>query len=688
MTSKSSSNSDKPGIEVHQTLWSCATEAVSEYCRIVWDIFGMERNVTFVINHNGKVRSLNNWSEQGMEVFMKNFAHLGPPPATPPSSPDVNFSNQLDAIKLAVTKISETHPKDDPKKGTRGRIVFLGCITNDILESNKTTQSSINSAKWRKELGQIIKNCNEKAVTRSNMLNLNELEILLVDLKNSKVINQENKIVADAENFKLELCHVEAGLTETSQEFQLSTKMTQLAMHHHRLMKTTISGIPMKEEQSNTQNKESQNYDVPLLHQQLGNSTETLILKWNSPKVDLTQLHPCSSAVRISPLEVNLRHSDCLTKFLTSGRSVLLEGANKEPGTAPQVSHMLSCHGGDIYLHKRQGIQNNVTEPPALADGPGGQRIDYRVSELRSLMKDYLLFPSLTPSKDKIRENGIQLERETRVWPLVNSDSALYSLPGTSFGHILKLIVQPNLSDPEKIKVLEILRGLREKEREGQRLPWSTGGRGGKTPRLNDYYKKLWQEMCEFLEAHSNNSPNHRSIYEDFLAQRGKNSNSLSSKRRQEGKDNFDEPENKIRNFGEDQSAPISLFEMFLAKEKQIPDRRFYGQQTTHSKVELYPKMGGETDQTENLRKDASDALENKADLDTENKKFGGPSLMPPSRNKPNFEREKSASLNDPRMRDHRQRDPRDPRDQGGNLDRLDRQRSANHDQRFRHKWN
>ena len=58
---------------------------------------------------------------------------------------------------------------------------------------------------------------------------------------------------------------------------------------------------------------------------------------------------------------------------------------------------------------------------------------------------------------------------------------------------------------------MEILRGLREKEREGQRLPWSTGGRGGKPPRLNDHYKKLWQEMCEFLEAHSNNSPNHSS---------------------------------------------------------------------------------------------------------------------------------------------------------------------------------
>ena len=86
-------------------------------------------------------------------------------------------------------------------------------------------------------------------------------------------------------------------------------KMTDLAMSHHRLMRTTISGIPMKEEQHTTANKETQNYDVPLLHPQLGNSTETLILKWNSPKLDLAHMRYCSSAVRISPLEVNSRHS-------------------------------------------------------------------------------------------------------------------------------------------------------------------------------------------------------------------------------------------------------------------------------------------------------------------------------------------------------------------------------------------
>jgi len=66
-----------------------------------------------------------------------------------------------------------------------------------------------------------------------------------------KVINTESKIIADEKNFKLELCHVEAGCSGPEQkDFQLSTKMTELAKHHHRLMRTTISGIPMKEEQS------------------------------------------------------------------------------------------------------------------------------------------------------------------------------------------------------------------------------------------------------------------------------------------------------------------------------------------------------------------------------------------------------------------------------------------------------
>ena len=64
------------------------------------------------------------------------------------------------------------------------------------------------------------------------------------------------------------------------------------------------------------------------------------------------------------------------------------------------------------------------------------------------------------------------------------------------------------------------------------------------------------------------------------------------------------------------ESNAVSLFDLFLAKDRQIPERKFYGQQTELTKVQLYPKMGGESDQAEGMRKDASDALENKNHLD------------------------------------------------------------------------
>ena len=54
-------------------------------------------------------------------------------------------------------------------------------------------------------------------------------------------------------------------------------------------------------------------------------------------------------------------------------------------------------------------------------------------------------------------------------------------------------------------------------ERQGGPIPWSTGGRGGKTPRKADQYKKLWVELDQFLEAHQHNSSRHRQIYEKFL---------------------------------------------------------------------------------------------------------------------------------------------------------------------------
>ena len=61
-----------------------------------------------------------------------------------------------------------------------------------------------------------------------------------------------------------------------------------------------------------------------------------------------------------------------------------------------------------------------------------------------------------------------------------------------------------------------------------------------------------------------------------------------------------------------------SLFDIFKAQDDQIVPRKFYGQQTGLAKVQLYPKMGGESDQVDGVRKDGSDALENQAHLDAQ----------------------------------------------------------------------
>ena len=60
----------------------------------------------------------------------------------------------------------------------------------------------------------------------------------------------------------------------------------------------------------------------------------------------------------------------------------------------------------------------------------------------------------------------------------------------------------------------------------------------------------------------------------------------------------------------------VSLLDMFKVKDEKIQPRKFYGQEAGLTKVQLYPKMGGESDQIDGMRKDGTDAMENKNVID------------------------------------------------------------------------
>ena len=79
-------------------------------------------------------------------------------------------------------------------------------------------------------------------------------------------------------------------------------------------------------------------------------------------------------------------------------RTVVLKDRDNTDGTKV---HMLTSHGGDIYLH-RITEPLKMTEPPTMIDGPGGRRSDYRTREFYNLLMNFTLTP--TSNKDNTEQ--------------------------------------------------------------------------------------------------------------------------------------------------------------------------------------------------------------------------------------------------------------------------------------------
>lgn len=94
----------------------------------------------------------------------------------------------------------------------------------------------------------------------------------------------------------------------------------------------------------------------------------------------------------ISPVDANSRPSLCLTNFLLGGRSVMLEQPRKSGSKF--LSHMLTSHGGQIYIHQLVTGKSILDDPPSISEGPGGRVIDYRIQVSLILMYTQIISPS------------------------------------------------------------------------------------------------------------------------------------------------------------------------------------------------------------------------------------------------------------------------------------------------------
>merc|ERR1711970_229970 len=179
------------------------------------------------------------------------------------------------------------------------------------------------------------------AVQYKRMNRMTESDVSPVEIS---VVNL-GKIDIEKIKVKIEYTPVECDNFAES----LIKEFINLVKKHYNLVMTSVSKIPMKEQEGQGKSTE---YNVGLLHKKPRYWKETytgneLKLAWNTPKIDPKEIYACVDATKICPVDVSSRQSMCLTNFiLQNKRTVLLNKSTEKKNT-----HLLTCHGGDIYLH-------------------------------------------------------------------------------------------------------------------------------------------------------------------------------------------------------------------------------------------------------------------------------------------------------------------------------------------------
>jgi len=330
----------------------------------------------------------------------------------------------------------------------------------------------------------------------------------------------------------------------------LAAKLISLVLSHYNLASTTVTGIPMKEEQNASS---SANYDVEIVHpieahldlfkSTLGNadnirsikegsSYETISLKWCTPRTNSVELHHCTAAYRISPVDVNSRPSSCLTNFLLSGRTVMLE-MTKLKGSKV-MSHMLSSHNGELYIHSLSTGRSLLEDPPSICEGSGGRVTDYRINDFGDFMKKNKLVRCknlVGPGREAlppIEKAIISLKRQTLYWPMVIGHTILFNIQ-VQIQSLLNLIPKESLTIEDVNECKNAIYQIVSMEHKGTSLVLLSISSRGKGPKKEELYKLLWKELEHFIEIHAT-TPEHKAVLNCLRELHSKNENGIKPK--------------------------------------------------------------------------------------------------------------------------------------------------------------
>lgn len=154
-------------------------------------------------------------------------------------------------------------------------------------------------------------------------------------------------------------------------------------------------------------------------------------MKWCTPRgLGASDMQPCLAQHRVTPVDVTSRPSSCLINFLLNGRSVLLEMPRKSGGKL--TSHLLSAHGGEIFIHTLHTSRSCLEDPPSILEGGGGKVTDYRITDFGGLIQSHRLVPlKVIPERladENLTKCRTKLYNRSRYWPLTLGTTVLYNV--------------------------------------------------------------------------------------------------------------------------------------------------------------------------------------------------------------------------------------------------------------------
>lgn len=167
------------------------------------------------------------------------------------------------------------------------------------------------------------------------------------------------------------------------------------------------------------------------------------------------------------------------------------------------TSHLLSAHGGEIFIHTLHISRNCLEDLPSILEGGGGKVTDYRINDFAAFIQNHKLVPlKVTPERLPDRNLAhlrANLRKHSSYWPLIVGSTIVYNVR-QFLEPMLTIVAKDDVTDDEVLKCQQLIYNLLGLEARQEPLTLPIGAHRLKGNKKDEQYRLLWAELELLLE--------------------------------------------------------------------------------------------------------------------------------------------------------------------------------------------